>query len=243
MPKLNARNIAISVVFILGVATATYLAADALSIDLGDEGVAENVTGDDRFVTGGLRTANRDHFAVCVDTHGVDPSAAQNALSVISDALNKASKHPDWIGSVGEATPTVDVGCPQAPAALQPNAQTTRTGRVLLVDTVSEEATAYKVHLYLTSDEVIRETFRDAPPIATQERLRRNLDQFETVTYAIFATTLEASDVAYMEVALLIGADLKQSTAFYELRATAAPTENVTPVASDPASQDSDNES
>ncbi len=236
MPKVNAKRIALSVAVILGVAVAVYFIGEVLSINLGRSGSAEDPARDDQFVSGGLRIANRDHFAVCVDTHQLDSEIVQEVLPSITQALTEASQDARWSSSVGSIAPTVDVGCPAGPEALAPEAETTSTGAILAVGIISEQASPFKVFLFVTPENVIENLFDGAPPIATQERLRRSEHLFTTVTFAIFVSPSQAADLDFLRTAFLVGAEVNETNTFFPLLATPV----ITPQPEAPTPQTSD---
>ncbi len=242
MQRLRLKSALLSLVLVALIGVAAYIVTGALDLGTGGEGSAQDSSPDDRFVSGGLRTANRDHFAVCLDTYNLSSSAVAEALPNVVDAVTEAATDPEWISSVGTAPPTVDLGCPAPPAPLVGDVKTSSTGRILIAgDTNVTEASLFKLFLFIVPEDTIAQTFSGAPPVAAQETLKRNLDQVEIVTFAIFVSIEEASSIEYLRHTMLVGAEAQSETVFYEIRATPAVTEvpsSSTPSASLPATDD-----
>lgn len=172
------------------------------------QGDGEGQTGGGSEFTGtALLTANRDRYAICVDVVDVPASLREAAKDELERAFSEAQEDVAWAeAGLDENSPTVDVGCPRGPAALEPGAQirSDKYGLAVHGNTTVEEASLYRVFVFVLSEDQLNATFGDALPVATQEFLRISIDQFMPVTMGLYVTLSHLDDHEYLARWLLV---------------------------------------
>jgi hypothetical protein len=170
------------------------------------------------FHTGGLlRSSNRDHLAVCIDTSNIrnTPDVEASALSDIEMAFSQVRQHPLWGGiaspELAARSPEFTSGCPATPAFYDKDAGpwdpddervTENRGRRV------EQPSPYLFHVYVLPEE---EIFRIVGPSGNlhsgTEEVICDHDLCFPVTAGLYFSSTELQDTASVarEIEDLIG--------------------------------------
>lgn len=187
--RLSRRTLLISALAFAVAAGLTATVLTAMGISFGGEGSAQPSS---QYVGGLLLTSNRDRLAICVAAVGTTVGLEADAVLSVQEALRKLASNATWQkNGLDKPAPVVDPGCPSPPSVFLPNAKPVRTGKFgLLVDQapVVQEASYYRVFVFIVDPQTLAGTFGTEYPIATQEWLRRSVDQVMPVTLGLYVT-------------------------------------------------------
>ncbi len=208
------KGIFVAVAAIAAVATMTFAVLTMAGVTFGGSGSAQQGSGSETIGLP-LLTANRDRLAICVDAVDLDPAAAELAKLQLEAALKEAEKNQNWErAGFDHPGPLVDTGCPSPPAVFLPGARIRKSGFGLFVETVTDvsEASYYRVFVFVTPADKIREVFQGEYPIATQEILWHSPDEFSPVTLGLYFSPEELGTTSYVADWLLVAAGVEPAS-------------------------------
>ena len=154
-----------------------------------------------------LLTDNRDRFAICIDTDGVQSAVQDSAKTSFETAFAYAESDPSWArAGLDIGIPRVDIGCPAGSTVFDSAARLT-TGKFGLIAhnaPVVDVASIYRVFIFVVSERVLMDSFGDGYPVATQEYLATSRDERSPVTMGLYVTPGQLEDPTYLAEWLLV---------------------------------------
>lgn len=144
-----------------------------------------------------LLTANRDRLALCIELPGVPLAdqasvelAVEDVLSTVSAAVS--TTHPE----LGDPPPVVDVDCPgerPSPSSSWAGSYFELPGRRV------EDASYYRVHIYIVSAEELSRMSGDPPFQLATEEFACNGDDCRDVTMALYLSADQVGDARFLK--------------------------------------------
>ncbi len=176
-------------------------------------------------VGGPLLMANRDRLAFCVeavefDSEGLvvdgDAGLERFARFRIEQALSRVAKYESWAARGLDALPppAVDAGCPSSPALFVPGAKPAFAGKYSLTShpvRFVEEASYYRVLVFILPRDKLSEVFADKYPVTVEEWMHPG-HQPQSVTRGLYLSREQVDDMEYLVDWLTVAAGLESSS-------------------------------